>query len=62
MNIAIILSGGVGTRMGTDIPKQYIMVGGKPIIIYCIKQFMEAYKENSVTLFLEESDLYWREL
>ena len=28
----------------------------------CIKQFMEAYKENSVTLFLEESDLYWREL
>ena len=26
----------------------------------CIKQFMEAYKENSVTLFLEESDFYWR--
>ena len=37
MNYAIILSGGTGTRLGRDIPKQYIEVGGKPIIMYCIK-------------------------
>lgn len=37
MNIALILSGGTGTRMGTDIPKQYIEVCGKPIISYCIE-------------------------
>lgn len=34
MNIAIILSGGVGSRMGTDTPKQYIEVNTHPIIWY----------------------------
>ena len=34
MNIAIILSGGVGIRMGLDIPKQYIEVAHQPIISY----------------------------
>lgn len=37
MNIALILSGGTGARLGTDIPKQYIEVCGKPIIRYCIE-------------------------
>ena len=32
MNIAIVLAGGTGTRLGGDIPKQYIEVAGKPII------------------------------
>lgn len=41
MNIAIILSGGVGSRMGTDIPKQYIEVNGHPIIWYCLKNFLD---------------------
>ena len=39
MNIAIILSGGVGTRMGEACPKQYIKVADKPIINYCVKTF-----------------------
>lgn len=37
MNIALILSGGTGTRLGLDIPKQYIEINGKPIISYCIE-------------------------
>lgn len=37
MNIALILSGGSGTRVGSSIPKQYIEVAGKPIITYCVK-------------------------
>lgn len=40
MNIAIILSGGVGCRMGKDIPKQYIEVNNQPIILYCLKTFL----------------------
>ncbi|GFH97773.1 IspD/TarI family cytidylyltransferase [Phocaeicola sartorii] len=59
MNIAIILSGGVGTRMGTDIPKQYIMVGGKPIIIYCIKQFMDS---GFIDAFIISLDPQWKSL
>ena len=38
--IAIILSGGVGSRMKLDIPKQYIMVENKPIICYCLETFL----------------------
>lgn len=37
MNYAIILSGGVGTRLGLDIPKQYYEVNKKPIIRYVIE-------------------------
>lgn len=37
MNIALLLSGGTGLRLGADIPKQYIEVGGKPVISYCIE-------------------------
>lgn len=37
MNIALVLSGGTGSRMGTDIPKQYLEAGGKPVISYCLE-------------------------
>lgn len=37
MRIGIILSGGTGTRINSDIPKQYINVGGKPIITYSLE-------------------------
>lgn len=38
MNIALILSGGTGNRLGADIPKQYIEAGGRPVISYCIER------------------------
>lgn len=37
MNYAVILSGGVGTRLGLDLPKQYYEVNGKPVIQYVIE-------------------------
>ena len=40
MNIAIILSGGTGTRMGLSIPKQYVEVNGIPVIQYCLKTLL----------------------
>lgn len=40
MNIAILLAGGIGSRMGNvDKPKQFIDVYGKPIIIYTLETF-----------------------
>lgn len=39
MNIAIILAGGSGIRMGSDIPKQFIDIYGKPLIIHTIEAF-----------------------
>lgn len=38
MNIALLLSGGTGTRLGSDVPKQYIEVGGRPVISYCMER------------------------
>lgn len=40
-NIAVILAGGVGTRMGANIPKQFIEVLDKPIIVYTMEKFMD---------------------
>lgn len=42
MNIALIIAGGVGARMGQDIPKQFINVYDKPVIVYT----MEAFQKN----------------
>ncbi|MEJ8743494.1 IspD/TarI family cytidylyltransferase [Mediterraneibacter sp. HCN-7094] len=39
MNYVILLAGGVGKRMGADIPKQFIKIEGKPIIVYSIENF-----------------------
>ena len=41
MNIAIIIAGGSGTRMGQSIPKQFINVYDKPIIIYTLEGFQK---------------------
>lgn len=39
MNIAVILAGGVGNRLGAGIPKQFVEVLGKPVIVYTIEKF-----------------------
>ena len=41
MNIALILAGGHGSRMGQDIPKQFIHVNNRPIIIYTLAAFQK---------------------
>lgn len=38
-NYVILLAGGIGKRMGTDIPKQFLQVKGKPVIVYTIENF-----------------------
>jgi len=40
-NYVILLAGGVGKRMGSDIPKQFLEVDGKPIIVYSIENFQK---------------------
>jgi len=39
MNIAVIIAGGSGSRMGQDIPKQFIKVNEKPVLAYTLESF-----------------------
>ena len=41
MNIAILTAGGVGSRTHQDIPKQFIHVNNKPVIIYTLEAFQK---------------------
>ncbi|MGN0688589.1 MAG: IspD/TarI family cytidylyltransferase [Oscillospiraceae bacterium] len=48
MNIALILAGGTGSRLGGDTPKQYLEVGGRPIIAYCMETFFRHKEVDAV--------------
>ena len=39
MNIALLIAGGSGQRMNQDIPKQFINVNDKPVIVYTLEAF-----------------------
>ena len=51
---AVIVAGGVGTRMNAPIPKQLLLLEGKPVLYYSIKAFIDAYEDCSVVLVLPE--------
>lgn len=42
MNIALLIAGGIGSRMGQEIPKQFINVNDKPVIIYTLEAFQNS--------------------
>ena len=42
MNIAIIFAGGSGVRMGAGMPKQFLEINGKPIIIHTLDNFQNS--------------------
>ena len=42
MVFAGIVAGGTGSRMGADMPKQFLKIGGKEIILRCVRRFIEA--------------------
>jgi len=51
---AIIVAGGVGTRMGANTPKQFLLLNDKPILYYTLKVFLEAYPDLKIVLVLPE--------
>lgn len=59
MVTALLLSGGTGTRMGVEKPKQYIEVNGRPIIAYCLQTLLSHERIDAVQIV---ADKMWREL
>lgn len=59
----IIVAGGVGSRMGTALPKQYLEVGGRPILMRTIDRFLEFNSSFEFRLVLHQSaQELWAEL
>lgn len=59
----IIVAGGKGLRMGGDIPKQFLEIKGKPILMRTMEQFYEYDRDIHIILVLPESQVgYWEEL
>ncbi|HET9824676.1 MAG TPA: 2-C-methyl-D-erythritol 4-phosphate cytidylyltransferase [Chitinophagaceae bacterium] len=49
---AIIVAGGTGSRMGGDLPKQFMSLKDKPVLYYSLKTFLEAYDDLEIILVL----------
>lgn len=56
--VAIVLSGGKGKRMGSDVPKQYLEVCGKPLLYYTLKTFEDSFVEKIVLVCGSEDEDY----
>ncbi|MCI8297928.1 MAG: 2-C-methyl-D-erythritol 4-phosphate cytidylyltransferase [Lachnospiraceae bacterium] len=58
MNIVVILAGGTGSRADAPIPKQYVEVGGRPMIAFCLETFFAHEEIHGVQIVAEEA---WRD-
>lgn len=52
---AIIVAAGSGTRMGTDVPKQFLPLAGKPLIYHTVKAFLHSYADLQVVLVVHKN-------
>ena len=60
---AVFVAGGSGTRMGSDIPKQFLLLEGKPILQRSIEAFVEAEPDLTAIVVLSRTCIdYWKEL
>jgi 2-C-methyl-D-erythritol 4-phosphate cytidylyltransferase len=63
MDYVIIVAGGKGLRMGSDIPKQFLPIGGKPVLMRTLERFREYSESLQIILVLPEAQQdYWRQL
>ena len=63
MDYIIIVAGGKGLRMGTDIPKQFLPIGGKPVLMWTLERFREYSADLQIILVLPKAQQdYWQEL
>jgi len=60
---AIIVAGGTGKRMGESLPKQFLKLGGTPILIHTLQSFQTADPEIELILTLPQEEIqFWDEL
>ena len=52
MTVALIIAGGVGTRMGARVPKQFVEVNGRPVLLYTLEAFEKHPLIDAIELVL----------
>ena len=59
----IIVAGGKGLRMGSDLPKQFLPVGGKPVLMHTLEAFRKYDAMLQIILVLpREQQDFWKQL
>jgi len=59
----IIVAGGSGLRMGHDIPKQFLLIAGKPVLMHTINRFVDFDNSLQIIVVLPKSQVdYWQSL
>ena len=70
-NYIIIVAGGKGLRMGTDIPKQFLPIGGKPVLMHTLQRFYDYAEQRQaagktgleiILVLPHEQQEFWQEL
>jgi len=62
-NCCIIVAGGNGSRMGAELPKQFLLIAGIPVLMHTIRNFYEFDPSLHLILVLPESEIInWNEL
>lgn len=54
---AIIVAGGSGSRMKANLPKQFLLLNGKPVLYYTIDTFLKSYQDLQIILVLPEDHI-----
>ena len=63
MDYVIIVAGGKGLRMGSDIPKQFLPIGGRPVLMRTLERFREYSDDLQIILVLPEAQQdYWQDI
>lgn len=60
---AILVAGGQGLRMGGDVPKQFLPLGGQPVLMHTIDRFREVFPDIHIIIVLPQGQHdYWHDL
>jgi 2-C-methyl-D-erythritol 4-phosphate cytidylyltransferase len=63
LKYAIIVAGGKGERMGTEVPKQFLELDSKPILMHTLEKFNQTFSPIEIILALPKNQIdFWEEL
>ena len=56
-SVGVILAGGTGSRIGSEVPKQLLSLGGKPLMEYSVAAFQESHGINQIVIVMQADHL-----